>query len=65
MTTYVILGHGGFNPEAEQYPPEILVPRDTTMKFWSDAGQVLMLPATTLEGGGGATTPRSHPCSTS
>jgi Putative adhesin Stv domain len=54
MTTYVILGHGGFNPEAEQYPPEILVPRDTTMKFWSDAGQVLMLPATTLEGGRGS-----------
>jgi hypothetical protein len=45
MTTYVILGHGGFDPESDRYPTEILVPQDTTLKFWSEAGQALTLPA--------------------
>lgn len=45
MTTYVILGHGGFDPESDRYPREILVPQDTTLKFWSEAGQALTLPA--------------------
>jgi hypothetical protein len=46
MTTYVILGHGGFDPESDRYPKETLVPQDTTLKFWSEAGQALTLPAT-------------------
>ena len=38
MTTYVILGHGGFNQDSDRYPPEVLIPVNTTMKFWSEAG---------------------------
>lgn len=45
MATYVVLGHGGFNPEASQYPPEVLVPPDTMLKFYADAGSALQIPA--------------------
>jgi hypothetical protein len=45
MTSYVVLGHGGFNPESDRYPKEILVPQDTTLTFWSEAGQALVIPA--------------------
>ncbi len=44
MSRYVILGHGSFNPESSNYPPEVLVPRDTTLQFVSEAGQRLTLP---------------------
>lgn len=44
MTKYVILGHGGFNPEVASYPVEILVGKDTTLQFFSEAGQALVLP---------------------
>jgi hypothetical protein len=54
MTTYVILGHGGFDQESDRYPPEILIPVDTTMKFWSEAGQTLMLPYTDYKGKSGS-----------
>jgi|HubBroStandDraft_1064217.scaffolds.fasta_scaffold08830_2 hypothetical protein len=42
---YVILGHGSFNPESGSYAPEVLVPTDTTLHFYSDAGQKLVLPS--------------------
>ncbi len=45
MTTYVVLGHGSFNQEGSQYPPEVLVPPDTTLKFYAEAGSSLYLPA--------------------
>src|ERR1700735_1887798 len=45
MGRYVILGHGTFNPESSSYPPEVLVPPDTTLQFFSDAGQKLTLPS--------------------
>ncbi|HWE55919.1 MAG TPA: hypothetical protein VG435_10420 [Acidimicrobiales bacterium] len=46
MTVYVVLGHGGYDPEGtESYPKEVLVPSDTTLKFYSDAGSPLTLPA--------------------
>jgi hypothetical protein len=44
MTRYVILGHGGFDPTSSSYPPEVLIPPDTTVQFFSDAGQALVLP---------------------
>jgi hypothetical protein len=46
MASYVFLGHGGFNPENASYPAEILIPPGTTLRFFSDAGQALVLPAT-------------------
>jgi hypothetical protein len=45
VTTYVVLGHGGFNQEGSQYPAEVLVPPDTVLKFYSEAGSALVLPA--------------------
>jgi hypothetical protein len=47
MATYIFLGHGGFDQKGTAgYPPEVLIPTDTTLKFYSDAGQALSLPAT-------------------
>lgn len=45
MTTYVIVGHGGFDQRSGPYPPVVLVPPDTTLKFFSEAGQALVVPA--------------------
>ena len=46
MATYIFLGHGSFNQEMPAgYPPEVLIPPDTTLKFYSDAGQALVLPS--------------------
>jgi hypothetical protein len=45
MTVYVLVGHGGFSPTAGGYPPEVLLPPNTTVKFYSEAGQALTLPA--------------------
>ncbi len=45
MATIVFLGHGGFDPAGGKYPPEVLVPPGTTLRFFSDAGQPLVLPA--------------------
>ena len=44
MAKYAILGHGGFDPTSGSYAPEVLVPPDTTLRFFSDAGQALVLP---------------------
>jgi hypothetical protein len=44
MTKHVVIGHGGFNPESGSYPPEILVGEGTTLQFFSEAGQALVLP---------------------
>jgi hypothetical protein len=44
MGQYVIVGHGSFNPESSSYLPEVLIPSDTTLQFFSDAGQKLVLP---------------------
>jgi hypothetical protein len=45
VTKYVILGHGTFSPTSGGYAPEVLVPTDTTLSFFSDAGQALVLPS--------------------
>lgn len=46
MTTYIFLGHGTFDQTGTAgFPTEVLIPTDTTVKFFSDAGQVLTLPA--------------------
>ncbi len=45
MGSFVFLGHGGFNPASGTYPGEVLVPTRTTLRFFSDAGQALVLPA--------------------
>lgn len=44
MTRYVVLGHGGFDPTSGSFPAEILVPAGTTLTFFADAGQALVLP---------------------
>jgi len=45
MTTYIFLGHGGYNEEGtDGHPLQILIPPDTSLKFYSDAGQALLLP---------------------
>jgi hypothetical protein len=41
MTRLTIIGHGGFDTTSEMY----LVPPNTTIRFFSDAGSNLMLPA--------------------
>lgn len=41
MARMVVLGHGGFNTKSEM----VLVPKDTTVTFFSDAGSNLLLPA--------------------
>ena len=46
MAQIVFLGHGGFDPDSGTYPGEVLIPPDTTLRFFSDAGQALVLPAT-------------------
>lgn len=46
MTTYIFLGHGGFDQKGTAgYPAEVLIPPDTTLRFYSDAGQALSLPS--------------------
>lgn len=45
MEKYVILGHGTIDPTSGGYAPEVLVPTDTTLRFFSDAGQKLVLPS--------------------
>jgi hypothetical protein len=45
MTTYVLVGHGGFSPSGGGYPPEVLLPPNTTVRFFSEAGQALAVPA--------------------
>jgi hypothetical protein len=44
MTKYVIIGHGGYNPASHSFAPEVLVPPDTKLAFFADAGQSLILP---------------------
>lgn len=44
MASKVFLGHGGFSRRNSPYPLEVLVPPDTTLRFFSDAGQPLYLP---------------------
>lgn len=45
MSIYAILGHGGFDQRgAEGYPTEVLIPPDTSLKFYAEAGQTLLLP---------------------
>jgi hypothetical protein len=45
MASIVILGHGGFDQASTEYPPVVLVPPATTLRFFSDAGQPLAIPA--------------------
>jgi hypothetical protein len=45
MGTIIVLGHGYFDPAGGGYPPEVLIPPDTSLRFFSDAGQPLVLPA--------------------
>ncbi len=44
MATYVFLGHGDLKPQFATFPPELLVPPGTSLRFFSDAGQTLYLP---------------------
>jgi hypothetical protein len=45
MAVYVFLGHGGFDQKGTPgYPTEVLIPPDTSLKFYADAGQTLLLP---------------------
>ncbi len=45
MAIYVFLGHGGFDQTGTPgYPTEVLIPPDTSLKFYADAGQTLLLP---------------------
>jgi hypothetical protein len=44
MSTYVLVGHGVFSPSAGGYPPQVLLPPNTTVKFYSEAGQALAIP---------------------
>jgi hypothetical protein len=46
MASYVFLGHGAFDRQSGVGPPEVLVPSKTTLRFFSDSGQVLDIPAT-------------------
>jgi hypothetical protein len=45
MGRVLFLGHGGFDPTTGSDVAEVLVPPDTSIKFFSDAGQALVLPA--------------------
>jgi hypothetical protein len=45
MSRIVFLGHGGFDPTSGSDTAVVLVPPGTSLKFFSDAGQVLELPA--------------------
>lgn len=46
MAVYVFLGHGGFDQKGTPgYPTEVLIPPDTSLKFYADAGQTLLLPS--------------------
>jgi hypothetical protein len=44
MTKYLVLGHGGYNPTQGPHPTEVLVPPDTKLFFFADAGSVLTIP---------------------
>ena len=44
MTKYLVLGHGGYDPVQGSYPPEVLVPPDTKLYFFADAGSRLTIP---------------------
>jgi hypothetical protein len=44
MAKYVIIGHGGYSPASHSYAPEVLVPPNTKLAFFADAGQALTLP---------------------
>ncbi len=45
MSEYIFLGHGGYDERMPPgYPPAVLIPPNTTLKFYSDAGQPLLLP---------------------
>src|SRR5262249_20549791 len=46
MTRLVILGHGTFSKDSF----ETLVPANTTLRFFADAGSKIMLPAKTVNG---------------
>jgi hypothetical protein len=52
MAKIVIIGHGDFDPgrESNPYPLQVLVPPNTTLDFYSDAGQTLKLPGRFLRG---------------
>jgi putative adhesin Stv-like protein len=45
MGRIVFLGHGGFDPTTGSDVAVVLVPPSTSLKFFSDAGQALTLPA--------------------
>jgi hypothetical protein len=45
MGRVVFLGHGGFDPTSGSDVAVVLVPPGTSLKFFSDAGQALSLPA--------------------
>lgn len=45
MGKVVFLGHGGFDPTSGSDVAVILVPPNTSLKFFSDAGQALLLPS--------------------
>lgn len=49
MASIVFLGHGGFDQNSGSYPGEVLVPPGTTLRYFSDAGQPLVLPAVSGE----------------
>jgi hypothetical protein len=46
MSRIVFLGHGSFNPTSGSDTAVVLVPPGTSLKFFSDGGQGLALPAT-------------------
>ena len=50
MARMVVLGHGGFNTKSEM----VLVPKNTTVTFFSDAGSNLLLPAVSTVAAGTA-----------
>lgn len=51
MARVVLIGHGGYIPQAGGYPGEILVPPGTTLKFYAEAGEALKLPLKDGPGG--------------
>jgi Putative adhesin Stv domain len=49
MTKHVVVGHGGFDPTTSNIVPEVLVPPDTKLQFFADAGQELVVPSKDYE----------------
>jgi hypothetical protein len=44
MTKILILGHGDFHAKPNKGPGEVLIPPNTSLQFYANAGQSLVLP---------------------